>query len=154
MFLDNDAFRSVVANTPLVAIDLLLRRPDGEILLGQRLNRPAQGYWFVPGGRILKNEQLDAAFERISRSELGRAFARDQARLLGVYEHFYPDSVFGDDTTSPGTHYVVLAYRLDLPGDQALTPPTAQHGRYRWWQPTEIRHSQQVHHNTRAYLDI
>lgn len=152
MFLDSETFRVVVANAPLVAIDLLLRKPGGEMLLGLRLNRPALGCWFVPGGRILKNESLDAAFERITRSELGRAFTRDQARLLGVFEHFYPDSVFGNDPAQPDTHYIVLAYRLDLADAEDLRPPTLQHGHYRWWRPAAIRQSDQVHDNTRAYL--
>ena len=100
MLLDADRFRTVVAATPLVSIDLIVRRADGAILLGERLNRPAQGCWFVPGGRIRKNESLDG-LSRLSEGELGRVFSRDRARLLGVYEHFYRDSVFGEqpDTT-------------------------------------------------------
>ena len=44
---------------------------------------------YIGGGAIRKNETLDAAFARISAAELGRACARRDARLLGVYEHFY-----------------------------------------------------------------
>ena len=43
MFLPADTFRTVVASTPLVSIDLLVRNLQGELLLGERLNRPAQG---------------------------------------------------------------------------------------------------------------
>ncbi|MCY1296409.1 GDP-mannose mannosyl hydrolase [compost metagenome] len=149
MFLDQATFRTVVSATPLVSIDLLVQNSDGEILLGQRLNRPAQGYWFVPGGRILKNETLDAAFERLTQLELGACFSRKVATLIGVYEHFYEDSVFGDD---PDTHYVVLGYHLRLPADVQLILPRIQHGHFRWCSLAEMRSNDAVHENTRAYL--
>lgn len=149
MFLEADAFRTVVASTPLVSIDLVVRNQRGEILLGQRLNRPAQGSWFVPGGRIYKNEKLDAAFLRLTETELGQAFSRGSASLLGIFEHFYRDSVFGD---TPDTHYVVVAYELALPPDCELQPPSIQHDSYRWWPKPEMLASQDVHLHTRAYV--
>ncbi|UYG06053.1 GDP-mannose mannosyl hydrolase [Halomonas sp. M4R1S46] len=151
MWLNDESFRSVVAATPLVSIDLIVTNEKGKVLLGQRLNRPAQGYWFVPGGRILKGESLDLAFERLTQHELGDVFARDRARLLGVYEHFYADSVFAG-ADGPSTHYVVLGYQLPLGIGEVVSPPLEQHGRYRWWTVDDMRHSPDVHENTRAYL--
>jgi len=151
-WLPPNTFRTVIDSTPLVSIDLVVRNRAGEVLLGERLNRPAQGYWFVPGGRVLKNEPLDLAFHRLTQAELGYRFERCAARLLGVYEHFYTDSLFGDAQAGPDTHYVVLGYELQLDANVALTPPPEQHGRYRWWKPDEMCASERVHANTRAYL--
>lgn len=148
MFLDSEAFRQVVASTPLVSIDLVVRNTKGELLLGKRLNRPAQGYWFVPGGRVLKDESLDAAFQRLAEVELGCQLQRKSARLLGVYEHFYDDSVFGDD---PSTHYVALAYCVCTDLDLGQLP-TPQHGEYRWFSVAEMEHDEQIHEHSRAYL--
>jgi colanic acid biosynthesis protein WcaH len=64
MFLEKDTFKTVIASTPLVSIDLVVTNQNGEALLGKRLNRPAKDFWFVPGGRILKEESLAAAFRR------------------------------------------------------------------------------------------
>ncbi|EHY76320.1 NUDIX hydrolase [Stutzerimonas stutzeri ATCC 14405 = CCUG 16156] len=150
--MSDDTFRTVIASTPLVSIDLVVQNQQGEVLLGQRLNRPAQGGWFVPGGRILKNESLDGAFRRLAQGELGHVFERNQARLLDVYEHFYQDSVYGEGGSAPDTHYVVLGYRLLLPKGFTLTPPTDQHGHFRWWNISEVKASTEVHANTRAYL--
>ncbi|UAW98043.1 GDP-mannose mannosyl hydrolase [Halopseudomonas nanhaiensis] len=150
MQLDKETFRSVVAHAPLVSLDLVVRNAAGEILLGRRLNRPAQGYWFVPGGRIYKNERLDRAFARITQAELGQPFARADARLLDLYEHFYTDSVFGD---TPDTHYVVSGYLLDLPQGCELSLPDTQHDGFRWWSPDEMRRDPMVHENSRAYLN-
>jgi len=51
--LDDDTFEMIIDCTPLISIDLVVRESSGRILLGQRLNRPAQGFWSVPGSRIL-----------------------------------------------------------------------------------------------------
>ena len=153
MWLSKDLFRSVVASTPLISIDLAVKNPHGEILLGQRLNRPAKGVWFVPGGRILKNETLDAAFSRLTREELGKAYQRSEAQMLGMYEHFYDDSVFGESSEGPDTHYIVLAYQLVLAEGEELQPPHAQHDAYRWWPLNDAQTSEEVHDNTRAYFD-
>ncbi|MBA4690158.1 MAG: GDP-mannose mannosyl hydrolase [Pseudomonas sp.] len=152
MFLDTETFRTVVASTPLVSIGLLVRNGNGQLLLGRRTNRPAQGCWFTPGGRICKNEGLDAAFRRISEAELGRRYERHQGQLLGVYEHFYKDSVFGEGPGHPDTHYVVLGYVMAVDSDHLLQLPAEQHVQYRWWPIVALGTSLHVHANTRAYL--
>ncbi|MCF5910724.1 GDP-mannose mannosyl hydrolase [Aeromonas veronii] len=148
MFLDKETFRTVVRSAPLVSIDLVVINSQGQVLLGQRTNRPAQGFWFVPGGRILKNEAMAAAFLRLSKAELGLASELGDAEFLGVYEHFYTDNFSGTDFS---THYVVLGYRLvhDL---DLNSLPDAQHHSYRWFDVAELLASVQVHDNTKAYF--
>ena len=70
MFLRQEDFATVVRSTPLVSLDFIVENSRGEFLLGKRTNRPAQGYWFVPGGRVQKDETLEAAFERLTMAEL------------------------------------------------------------------------------------
>ncbi len=148
-WLSKEEFLWVVARTPLVAIDLIVRDAAGKVLLGVRRNPPAQGTWYVPGGRILKDETLDAAFRRITRAELGVEVERNRATFRGVYEHFHPDNFAGQ----PGitTHYVVLAYELP-PGLIGEAPPRDQHTAYRWWTVPELLAHPQVHPYTKAYF--
>ena len=147
-WLSDDAFRQVVAHTPLISLDFVVTNPQGEWLLGQRVNRPAQGSWFVPGGRVRKGERLEGAARRLTRNELGQASALAEMRFLGVYQHFYADSMLDPELS---THYVVLAYQLMLEPDLE-TLPRQQHGGYRWWSPHAIAHGDMVHANTRVYL--
>lgn len=146
--LARDDFKHVVALTPLVSIDLIVRNAAGDMLVGLRCNRPARGTWFVPGGRISKNETLDAAFRRICSDELGLHQERRDARALGVFEHFYDDNFSGEDAF--GTHYVVLGYEFVIAG-AGLSLPKAQHTDYRWLSDTAILASPEVHENTKAY---
>jgi len=147
--LPTDTFKAVVSSTPLVSTGLIVRNRVGEVLLGRRLNRPAQGFWFVPGGRVLKDESLVEAFNRITRVELGVELNSTSARFVGPYEHFYPDNFSGDNFT---THYVVLAYevRLDVSIDQL---PLEQHGCYQWFTENDLLNSEAVHFHTKRYFD-
>ncbi len=143
-------FLDVVRLTPLVAIDLIVHDAQGRVLIGRRRNRPARGTWFVPGGRILKDETLDAAFARIAEAELGVAqLARSAARFEGVFEHHYGDNFAGEPGVS--THYIVLAYALTLSGAASLGRPE-QHSEYLWLTPAELLARTDVHENTQAYF--
>lgn len=148
--LPTKTFLQVIDATPLVAIDLIVGDDAGGYLLGQRTNRPAQHFWFVPGGRIRKNERLDDAFQRIVEMELGIAgVTRESATLLGVYEHLYEDNFSG--TPDISTHYVVLGYRLPHPAN-LLSLPDEQHDAYRWMHSGDILADATVHPNTQAYF--
>ncbi len=148
MYLTNEQFTAVVASTPLVSIDFVARNAAGQVLLGKRTNKPAQGFWFVPGGRILKDERMEDAFERLSEAEFGVAVSMEQGRFLGVYEHLYGDSSFDD---SISTHYLVLGYQITL--DTKLEKlPVTQHAEFQWFDVDELMSSETVHSNTKAYF--
>lgn len=147
-WLDRTQFQQIVAATPLISIDLIVRNERGHILLGRRLNRPAQGFWFVPGGRVRKNERLTDAFWRLTEEELGIAASRDNARFLGTYEHFYADN-FSDEDFS--THYVVLGYEMAWQGAQDELP-LSQHDQYRWCSVNELLKDSSVHQHTKDYF--
>jgi len=147
-YLDRQLFSSIVAHTPLISIDLVVMNRSGDVLLGQRTNRPAQGMWFVPGGRILKDEPMADAFKRLTQDELGVEIEIQQGEFMGVYEHFYPDNFSGEGFS---THYVVLGYRLIL--DLAMEQlPQSQHEHYRWWEPEALLQSDEVHLHSKWYL--
>lgn len=145
--MNEEDFGRIVATTPLVSIDLILRNPHGQVLLGFRQNRPAQNTWFVPGGRIRKNERLADAWHRLAEVELGTTL--EAPRLLGVYEHFYEDNAL--DMPSVGTHYVVVACEAGLPAG-AVLKPDQQHAKLEWWDVDKLLASPDVHANTKAYF--
>lgn len=148
-YLDKNHFLEVVKHTPLVSIDMVVKNSMGEVLLGFRKNEPARDFWFVPGGRICKDERIKDAFSRISLSELGVGFEISEAHSLGVFEHLYDRNFALEAGVS--THYIVLAYafKLDLPLDMI---PKDQHQICRWWPVEELKTAANVHANTKAYF--
>ena len=150
MFLSKETFSTVIENTPLVSIDLVVINEQGQALLGERLNRPAQHFWFVPGGRIQKDESLADAFKRLTQEELGEQFTLDDAELLGPYDHFYEDNVFGDAFR---THYVAIAYILKLTQPLDKLPMDIQHGAYQWFDIGALLQSERVHKHSKWYFE-
>ncbi|QCA17949.1 GDP-mannose mannosyl hydrolase [Citrobacter freundii] len=148
MFLSQEDFSTVVHSTPLVSIDFIVENMQGEFLLGKRLNRPAQGYWFVPGGRVQKDESLSVAFERLTEAELGLRLPLNSGEFYGVWQHFYDDNFSGKDFS---THYIVLGFRLQVQ-EKELHLPNEQHDAYRWLTPAALLLSENLHDNSRAYF--
>jgi colanic acid biosynthesis protein WcaH len=149
MFLDKNTFSTVIKSTPLISIDLVVIGVDGRALLGRRLNKPAQGAWFVPGGRVLKDESLALAFKRLTKEELGFEFTIEQANLLGPFDHFYQDNVFGEQFS---THYIALGYRLKLDAVLNNLPLDMQHDSYQWFEIENLLKDERVHQHTKWYF--
>ena len=151
--LNPENFLGVVEAAPLVAMDLVLVGGGTEILLGMRNNRPAQGFWFVPGGRIRKNEHMHAALVRVAREELGLQLADlpNQSVHMGVYQHFYDDCFAGDSGIS--THNVVMGNLVHLPKDAVVSITDAQHSALCWWPLEEAQASDEVHRFTKDYVN-
>ncbi len=148
-WLDLSDFAHVVRLTPLVSIDIVVRSPERRVLVGRRRYEPARNTFFLVGGRITKNESRAAAFQRLTREELGVEKSLTEAKFLGVYDHFYPANRF--EQPGFGTHYVVLGYELVLAVIPA-TLPIEQHGEYVWMTEAELLASPAVHENTKAYF--
>lgn len=154
-FLPLAQFQQAVAALPLVSVDWVLTNPAGELLVGQRLNAPARGTWFTPGGRIRKGEPLAAALRRVAAEELG--LADEQAGALaqrgepmGAWDHLYPDAALSP--TVP-THYVNLPYAARLTEAEVNTlclPVGEQHGHWQWLPLAQAADT--VHEHVKPYV--
>ena len=149
--LDEETFNRIVRSTPLISIDLITVGEDGQVMLGLRKNRPSKGLWFVPGGRIMKNETIREAFQRISASELGFAIPFRKEGFLGVYEHLYPDENFAGEE-GYGTHYIVLAFTVHVK-KTFMRPPMEQHNSFRWFHVADLLKDAAVHPYTKDYFN-
>jgi len=147
--ISEDKFACIVRYAPLPSLDLIIRGPDNKVLVGLRTNEPAKNYYFVPGGVIRKNESIELAFARILRAETGCNATLSDARFLGVFQHFYSTNRFDDP--SYGTHYVVLAYELQLDYRPEIVLD-AQHSESKWMAEADLVSLSDVHENTRAYF--
>lgn len=146
MFLEKKLFSGILKNTPLISIDLIIENEEGQFLLGKRVNEPAKDFWFVPGGRIYKDETLDNAFNRILEEEIGLDITREQAVFYGLYEHFYENNVFN---TKFGTHYIVLAHKTKV---SKMPNVNSQHSAYQWFAKDELLNKIDVHKYTKDYF--
>lgn len=161
--LSKESFSDLIANAPLVAIDLLVRKKRGDLLLGLRSNPPARGTWFTPGGRIRKLESIADAFSRIALDELNQSLPFNDARLVGAFTHIYQDNIYASTDARMAkieTHYVVLAYELQVPDDFQIPQSTSQHTEFIWFN-TSLEGEKRprvfgydIHENVLPYLGI
>ena len=142
--LDYQIFKTVVDSAPLISIDILIKKGN-KILLGKRINKPAQGYFFSIGGRINKNETIDNAMARVALNELNIDL-KSTPEFMGVFEHFYDDSLY----ENVSTHYVNIAYEYEM--EETPDLPAEQHSEYKWFTIDELLESKQVHKYTKDYF--
>ena len=142
--LDDQIFKTVVDSTPLISIDILIKKGN-KILLGKRINKPAQGYFFSIGGRVYKNETIDNAMARVALNELNIDL-KSTPEFMGVFEHFYDDSLY----ENVSTHYVNIAYEYEM--EETPDLPAEQHSEYKWFTIDELLESKQVHKYTKDYF--
>ena len=147
-WLSSDDYDTMLRAMPIVSVDLIVNNERGRVLLGKRRNRPAAGHWFVPGGRLFKGEDIDAAVRRISRQETGQELAH--VRTLGVYHQRYPDN-FRDG--SYGCHYVTFAVSVVATGSGEMSGDD-QHEEFRWWDVEELMASRDVHEVAKNYFSL
>lgn len=147
-FIPNSDFEKVLSIVPLISIDLCLYF-EGHILLGYRNNQPAKDFWFTPGGRIIKNESWQNALSRIAKNELGLELNSDLSLLMGVWDHFYDNSVISDSTS---THYVNLPHFIKL-SSKLDTNHDSQHSLLQWWSIHKALDSPKVHNFVKPYLN-
>ena len=145
--LDKKTFKSIVKNTPLVSIDLCLVYKD-QILLCKRNNKPLKDSWFTPGGRVYKNEFWHECLIRVAETELGlKVNDIDEFKLMGLWDHFYSDSIFGD---SISTHYLNLPHYIVF-DEKPILKLDQQHDKMKWYDISKVAIDNNFHEYIRNY---
>jgi colanic acid biosynthesis protein WcaH len=148
--LDNNSFKQIVKDSVLIAIDLILINEENKVLLGKRNNSPAKGFYFVPGGRVFKSENLDQALERISLQETGIRVSKNEVKLKGIYNHYYDKDNFWEDQGF-STYYIVIALEAKITRQHKLEPDS-QNAEFVFQTIKEILKSNFIHQFTKDYF--
>lgn len=151
--LSEQEFKEKVRLAPLVSIDFIVKDPAGNVLLGMRNNRPAQGYLFVPGGSVRKGEDFyGGALPRIAWKEFGMRLRREDVHPIGLFRHSYADNFSG---TEFGTDYFACGFRV-IPfverGCVEQREERPQHREWVWMGEAQLLQDPRVHPNTKAYF--
>jgi len=126
---------------------------QNKVLLGKRINKPAFGYYFTIGGIVRKNETFKDAQKRIAKNELGIDLITE-VNFIGVFEHFYDDSIFEEIST----HYINHGYLLELDKELTNIPkeelhlPNDEHSEYCYFSKEELLKNENVHKYVKDYF--
>lgn len=146
-FLSAQTFSNVIEHAPLISIDLCIVH-QGKILLGKRNNPPAKDFYFTPGGRIYKNEPWQDAMQRIGQDELGLDIQVSNWQLMGMWDHFYKDSIINKDIS---THYVNMPYYFEVSILPDLSSDS-QHSSLSWFELSRCQSNDTIHPYTQNYI--
>lgn len=138
--------------TQIVSIDLIVKNEKGKILLGRRRNRPAQGYYFVPGGRVYKNETLQDGLKRVIRDELGEC--EYEAKFRCVSDHMYDDNFLGakdEHDNLVKMHYVCIGMDV-MVSNLEEDVFKIQHEDVVWLSEQDLLNRDDVHKYTKYYF--
>lgn len=96
---------------PIVCVDTVVFS-DGKIFLVSRADEPEKGQWWFPGGRIIRDERLSAASQRITKGETGIDINRIQ--YLGYDETAFSTDPFGHGCGTHTVNFVFSARAAEL----------------------------------------
>ncbi len=109
-------YRKIQAATPVLCVDLVVvDQKRKTFLLVKRANSPLKGKWFLPGGRVYKNEKLKEAALRKLREETG--LRGRVVRELGVWEYISEKSGY---FRGVNLHSVSAVYLVEIVGGKKV----------------------------------
>ncbi len=118
--IDEKLYEQIRAVIPTVCVDLIITNKEDLFLLGKRTERPAQGLWWFPGGRIFKWEKWQETAIRKGKEELGVDL--EIGELISIENYF---------ATEEGYHTVNLVVHAKYTG--GLIQLDKSHADYRWF---------------------
>tara|TARA_B100001250_G_scaffold32608_1_gene26603 strand:- start:264 stop:683 length:420 start_codon:yes stop_codon:yes gene_type:complete len=121
------------------------------VLMGRRINNPAKGKFFAPGGRVYKNERITDAFNRILLNETGLTFPFNKTTSMGLFEHFYNVTYWS--TSECSTHYIIEARLIDVDPEniKLKIDLNEQHSDFEWISLENVQ-SNAIHYYSKMYI--
>lgn len=149
--LDGNTWKNCIKSMPVFGIDLIVFTKEKGILMGKRKNNPAKDSFFVPGGRVYKNEQRSEAFSRILKTETGLSINFERSKFIGIFEHFYNVTYWSNEES---THYIIEARFIDISNqvNQLNIDMDEQHVSFKWFKRRQLSNIN-IHNYSRIYFD-
>ncbi len=120
--IEQKLFDQILINMPITCLDLLIYN-QGRYLLVRRKNEPVKNQLWFPGGRLFKNEKLEAAAIRIAKNEVGLDCV--VKNFLGVYE-----TIFDTGPNNIPVHTINITYFLHAHDN--IVKLDENHSEYTW----------------------
>lgn len=120
-----EIYEQIHRHVPILCVDGIIVKQNS-FLLVKRLNKPAQGQWWFPGGRVFKGEHVSEAICRKIKEETGLdvSITKD----LGYKETLFPDGPFGGPT-----HTVNIIFLCTVDAPEAQIQIDEQSESYEWY---------------------
>lgn len=117
-FIPQELYNQILTNVPIACVDIALVS-HGRVLLLKRMDAPAKGQWWVPGGRVLKGEMMVDTAKRKALDE------------VGIKVHVGPivhtaETIFDDGPCDIAVHSINSCFFV-YPADSSFSPSLDNH---------------------------
>jgi len=126
-FIPPNEYRIILENVPLVCVNVIIPK-DNAVLVVYRLEESAKGEWWIPGGRVYKNEKLGDTAVRIARQEVGLDVT--VKKLVGIYDEMFDKGALPD--LKNGVHYASVIFLCEALDDDQEIKLDETSSDYRW----------------------
>ena len=120
--IESSLYNKIIDLIPVICVDGFIIK-DYKILLLKRKNYPAIKEWWVPGGRVLKNERLTDAIIRKVKEETG--FSVLNFNRIGITETIFEKK-----------HTINVCYEIEVNDD--IVSIDSDHSEYKWFDLDKI----------------
>jgi ADP-ribose pyrophosphatase YjhB (NUDIX family) len=124
-------YKQIYESVPIFCVDVIAVDGRKQYLLIKRKNKPLQGQWAFPGGRVLKNEPVHEAAIRKLEEETG--LMGSFIRQIGFYEYIEREGYFEGMTA----HIPIVVCLVNIEGPTDVVPDRSQVLEHKWCQKIE-----------------
>ncbi len=122
MYIDSETYEIIKSSLPISCVDVLIVK-NNKFLLCKRTQKPAQGQWWFPGGRILFGELLENAGVRKCLEEVGLNV--EVGKIIAVEESIFEH---------PKVHTINVVVEATLVGPDDLIVLDDTQSEYCWFE--------------------
>lgn len=94
MHIPLEEYKSILESMPILCVDCIIIH-QGRYLLVKRKNKPLEGKFWLPGGRVYRGERLEQAVVRKMLQEIG--IQVKVTGFAGLHEYIYEENEYGLD---------------------------------------------------------
>jgi len=122
MYIESELYSKIIENIPIICVDGLIVE-NNKILLLKRLNEPAIGEWWFPGGRVLKNEKIEDSIIRKVKEETN--LETIILKQIGITETIFDKK-----------HTINICFLLKLNSNEIIL--NSEHDEYNWFSMDQL----------------
>ena len=105
--IEESLYKEICSKMPIPCVDIIIQNKKGHFLLVKRTNEPLKSKFWLPGGRILKEESVNDALSRKCKEELDLLVDPSEFKFTGFSQANYVKNAFGSDG---GYHTISLVF--------------------------------------------
>jgi colanic acid biosynthesis protein WcaH len=120
--IEQQLYNSIIEVLPILCVDGFIVK-DNKILLLKRNNYPALGEWWVPGGRVIKNETLNDAMIRKIKDEI--QLDSEVVEQIGITETIFETK-----------HTINICFLVKINSHNIIL--NSEHSEYKWFSENEL----------------